>query len=100
MKEQPFEFVSIRVQQKPMGIFISSEDVPGLFLWGSDPEAVLADVVPAIERLYKHNRHLDVEVLPWAMPARNSSGELVPHRFAVYRRQPQAGTARWLTAPG
>ncbi len=39
--------VRLRVENKNGRIYISSDDVPGLFLWGKDPKDVLKSVVPA-----------------------------------------------------
>ena len=61
MKRQ-FEVVRIKIEYRS-GIFhLSSDDVPGLWLWGKDPDAVFPDVVPAIKYLYKHNQGRDVIV--------------------------------------
>lgn len=48
------------------GLRATSPDVPGLFLSSDDPDALLADVAPAIERLLKVNHGMDVEMRPLA----------------------------------
>ncbi len=40
------------------GLRVYSDDVPGLVLSGPDPVAVFEDVVPALERLFEHNKGL------------------------------------------
>lgn len=59
---QPLETVRIKVEQRDGRFYISSEDVPGLWLWGSDLRTLFEDVAPTIQDLYKMNRGLDVEV--------------------------------------
>ena len=49
------------------GLQVWSEDVPGLLLSGPDPDAVLEDVIPALEALFKHNRGMDVRFGPIAL---------------------------------
>ena len=57
------ETVRIRVEYRSDGRFyVSSDDVPGLFLWGSDFEELMEDIAPTIKDLYKFNRGMDVEV--------------------------------------
>ena len=55
--------MKIRIEVKIRGdhVFVSSRDVPGLFLWGN-PEKVFRDIVPVIKVLYRQNRKLDIEV--------------------------------------
>lgn len=51
-------------QREDGGLRAYSEDVPGFVLSGADAEAVFADVIPALEMLFKHNRKMDVEFAP------------------------------------
>ena len=46
------------------GLRATCEAIPGFYLSGKDPRAVMRDVGPAIERLMKHNSGIDVEVFP------------------------------------
>lgn len=46
------------------GLRATSPDVPGLFLSGEDPDAILRDAGPAIEHLFKVNMGLDLEMHP------------------------------------
>lgn len=93
MAEQPLEIISVRVERKPMGLFLSSDEVPGLFLWGQDPEAVFADLVPAIRALYLHNREMRVDVRPLSMPERDDTGAIVPSRFGIFPEHRKAESA-------
>jgi hypothetical protein len=57
--------VTVRfVKRDDGGLRAFCDAVPGFYLSGKDPRAVLRDVVPAIERLFKHNLDLDVQVFP------------------------------------
>ena len=57
------ERVRIKIELRKNGRFyISSDDVPGLFLWGSDFEELMQDIAPTIKDLYKFNLGMDVEV--------------------------------------
>lgn len=56
------ETVRIKIEHRAGSIYVSSDDVPGLWLWGKDPDQVLNNVAPAIKALYKHNRGIEVEV--------------------------------------
>lgn len=79
--------VTIKVEHKDGGIYISSDDVPGLWLWGSDPEQVFSDIVPTIRELYKLNNGRTVDVEPVERPQTSSerlSGiENMPDHFRV-----------------
>jgi len=61
-RAQPIEVVRIRIEKRAGSIYVSSADVPGLWLWGKDPERVFKNIAPAIQTLYKYNRGMDVEV--------------------------------------
>ena len=43
-------------------LYLSSKDLPGLWIWGPDPEQVFKDVIPTIAKLYQYNDGLAVEV--------------------------------------
>ena len=59
---QPTEIIRITIENRDGCLYISSKDVPGLWLWGKDPEIVVRNIVPAIKTLYRDNRGLEVEV--------------------------------------
>lgn len=55
---------TIRLDQESSGgvLYISSKDLPGLWIWGPDPEQVFKDVIPTITKLYQYNDSLEVEI--------------------------------------
>lgn len=59
---RPTETVRIKVECRSGRFYVSSDDVPGLWLWGSDFEELMEDIAPTIKDLYKFNRGMDVEV--------------------------------------
>lgn len=61
------------------GIRVTSADVPGLLLSGSDPHRVWAVVGPGIERLLQTNRGLDVVRVSGPMIPPTTDGELLVH---------------------
>src|SRR5262245_63323359 len=65
-EERPFkDKVTVRfVKRDDGGLRALCDAVPGFYLSGRDPRAVMRDVVPAIERLMKHNVGIEVEVFP------------------------------------
>ena len=76
------EQVTIKVESREGRTYVSSDDVPGLWLWGSDPERVFGDIIPAITALYRHNRALRVRVEP-VSGDRWASVPSEPRRFLV-----------------
>jgi hypothetical protein len=66
MQDRPFkDKVTVRfVKRDDGGLRALCDAVPGFYLSGRDPRAVMRDVVPAIERLMKHNVGIAVEVFP------------------------------------
>ena len=59
-------YMVIEVQFKTQDgyLHVTSEQVPGLYLCGPDPQDVIDDIIPAIKALFKLNRGWDVEVVP------------------------------------
>ncbi len=60
MNQEPIKVVHLKIEQQNGGVFVSSDQMPGLWLWGPDPERVFHDVIPAMENLYKHSHGVDV----------------------------------------
>src|SRR6266566_8647290 len=56
------EKVRLAIEVRGNRFYLSSTDVPGLWLWGNDPEVVFKDVGPTIEALYKHTQGMEVKV--------------------------------------
>lgn len=77
--------VRIEIEQRDGHIYISSRDVPGLYLWGDDPEEIVKSVIPAIKSLFRYNKGLEVDVSPGGRtPQQRWSGiERVPTDFVV-----------------
>lgn len=56
----------IRVSLRREGdlFYAHSTDVPGLHICGPTAEQTCSTVIKAVKALFKHNRNMDVEVLP------------------------------------
>ena len=62
MSKKPLAIIRIKIQARHDGtIYISSEDMPGLWLWGKDHAQVFRSIAPTIEELYKLNEGLTVK---------------------------------------
>jgi hypothetical protein len=56
MSKKPLATIRIKIQTRRDGaIYITSDDMPGLWLWGKDHEQVFRSIAPTIEELYKLN---------------------------------------------
>lgn len=64
--DRPYKHaITVRFEKRDDGgLRAFCDDVPGFYLSGADPRAVLRDVVPAIEALMRRNVGLEVEVVP------------------------------------
>ena len=63
MPEKSLTTVRIKIQTRSDGtIYISSDDMPGLWLWGKDHEQVFRSIAPTIEELYRLNEGRTVKV--------------------------------------
>ena len=59
------EKVTVRfVSRDDGGLQAVCDAIPGFYLSGADPAAVLRDVIPAIEALVEHNLDIKVHVFP------------------------------------
>lgn len=52
----PKRFYLVAERREDGGLRITSPEVPGLVLSGEDPAEVMADVLPAIDALLRHNQ--------------------------------------------
>jgi hypothetical protein len=79
--------IHLQVEDRHGTLYVSSKDLPGLFLWGNDPEDVLAKVKPTIRQLFRLNEHVDVSVIeaPTSKEARWSGLDVMANVFEVYR---------------
>lgn len=59
-----FTVIELRFDMRAGYLYVTSDDVPGLHLCGSDHQAVCDDVIPAVKGLLKLNRGWDVEIVP------------------------------------
>ena len=63
MSKKPLAIIRIKIQARHDGtIYISSEDMPGLWLWGKDRDQVFRSIAPTIEELYRLNEGRTVKV--------------------------------------
>jgi hypothetical protein len=63
MSEKPLVTIRIKIQTRSDGtVYISSDDIPGLWLWGRDRDQVFKSVAPTIEELFRYNKGLKVKV--------------------------------------
>jgi hypothetical protein len=63
MPAKPLTTIHIRIQTRSDGtVYISSDDMPGLWLWGKDHDRVFRSIAPTIEELYKLNEGQAVKV--------------------------------------
>ena len=78
--------VNLQMENRGDTFYVSSSDLPGLFLWGKDVDAVLGKVKPTIRELFRLNRELDVSVQE--TPAERQRGwsglEHAARSFEVY----------------
>lgn len=62
MHNKPIATIHLDRKNTDGVLYLSSKDLPGLWLWGQDPEQVFKDVKPTIEKLYQYNEGLAVEI--------------------------------------
>ena len=79
--------IKIKIESKADGIYVSSDDMPGLWLWG-DPDIVSNDIIPTIRELFLLNEGKTVVVKADDRPQSNQERlrniEKMPERFAIY----------------
>lgn len=88
-RQDPHTTIRIDIQNRNGTFYITSSDVPGLWLWGKDPDDLFASVVPALKALYEFNEGLLVEVeeaeKPRTPAARWFSEGQICDTYNVYR---------------
>lgn len=62
MPTEPIAVIHLKREMRDGVLYISSDDLPGLWLWGNDPEAVFSNVMPTITKLYMYNNDINVEI--------------------------------------
>lgn len=76
--------IRVNGEFKDGGWFITSENLPGLFLAGRDPKALHADLPAVIKTLYKLNYEMDVEVCPAGEPGEGrAKSTVLPRTWAA-----------------
>jgi hypothetical protein len=63
-RDTSFAVIELHYVQRSGYLYVTSPDVPGLHLCGSDFRAVCDDVIPAVKTLFKLNRGIEVDVVP------------------------------------
>ena len=81
MSAQPLQVVHLKVEHRHGSTYVSSEDMPGLYLWGQDPEKIFHDVPIALQELYKYKSGTEVV-------ARPKIGEVALARHLGTEREP------------
>jgi hypothetical protein len=56
--------VRVTMRESPEFWYATSPDLPGLHVCGETHEQVCGAIVKGVKALFKHNRKMDVEVLP------------------------------------
>ena len=63
MSEKPLTTICIKIQTRHDGtVYISSDDMPGLWLWGKNHDLVFRSIAPTIEELYRLNEGRTIKV--------------------------------------
>lgn len=81
--------IEVKIVNEGGLLTVESNDVPGLHLAGYDIHKIAANIIPAIQRLFKDNRNLDVEIRPastahtFPVPADILSGKYVMYGKAA-----------------
>jgi len=60
---KPLATVHIKIDTRADGtVYISSDDMPGLWLWGKNQDRLFQSIIPTIEELYKLSQGEAVKV--------------------------------------
>ena len=54
--------IQIKVDQRGKRFYLSSDEIPGLWLWGKDLEQLQKDLIPTVKYLYKANKGIDIQI--------------------------------------
>lgn len=87
MAAQPLQVVHLKIEHRHGSTYVSSQDMPGLYLWGPDPEKVFHDVQIALQELYKFKSGTDVVARPrtkGAALARHLGAEREPDTYELF----------------
>lgn len=64
MPIQPIQVVRLKVEHRQGSTYVSSTDMPGLWLWGQNPEKLFHDVPIVLQELFKLQNGKDVIARP------------------------------------
>jgi hypothetical protein len=87
MSEKPLATIHIKIQSRSDGtVYISSDDMPGLWLWGKDHDQVFRSIIPTIEELYRLNEGQAVKAreAPPSRFARWFAQEKINDKYEIY----------------
>ncbi len=87
MLMKPLATIRINIETRNDGtVYISSDDMPGLWLWGKNLEQVFGSIIPTIEELYKHSQGQSVkaQAAPPSRFARWFAQEKINDRYEIY----------------
>lgn len=84
---KPLATIHIRIDVRKDGsVYISSDDMPGLWLWGKDQDQVYRSIIPTIKELYKYGQGEAVKVIA-AQPSGSSrwyAQEKINDTYLIY----------------
>ena len=88
MTTEPIDVIHLNRETRDGVLYISSDDLPGLWLWGNDPEVVFNNVIPTIAKLYMYNNGINVEIKKMCNKKKNIldwfSNNRICDTFGVY----------------
>lgn len=87
MAEMPLATIHIKKDFRADGtVYISSDDMPGLWLWGKDHDLVYRSIIPTIAELYKLNQGepVKVQAAPISGLARWFAQDKISDTYMIY----------------
>jgi hypothetical protein len=87
MNKEPNVVIHLEQAIRDGVLYLSSKDLPGLWLWGKDREQVFSNVAPTIAKLFELNEGKAVEIkeaCPKDTKSRWFGGGRVCDTFEVY----------------
>jgi len=79
MSAQPLQVIHLKVEYIHGSIYVSSDDMPGLWLWGPSAEKVFHNVPIALQELYKDRNGKEVIARP------STTGDRLARHFGAER---------------
>lgn len=56
------ETIRVDISNRNGAFFISSNDVRGLWLWGTDADEIFQSIIPTLKALYEYNEGIIVDI--------------------------------------